>query len=68
MRKMKDRMAQLLMLGLLGISFAFTFGQLTMAQQQPKDPPACNGLRCTTQEDCGRSCFCNRPSGFCIAE
>lgn len=25
----------------------------------------CNWLPCTAQEDCGKSCFCNRPTGLC---
>ena len=65
MKKIKDRMMQFLMLGLLGISFAFTVGQLTaMAQSQP----ACAGLQCTEQQDCGSKCFCNRPSGGCFSD
>lgn len=65
MKKMKDRMMQFLMLGLLGISFAFSVGQLTIKAQTQ---PACAGLQCTAQEDCGSKCFCNRPSGGCFSD
>lgn len=65
MRKTKDRMIQFLMLGLLGVSLTFTFGQLTTKAQSQ---PACAGLQCTAQEDCGSKCFCNRPSGGCFSD
>lgn len=64
MKKAKDRVIQFVMLVFLGISITATVGQLAMAQSAP----ACAGLQCTAQEDCGSKCFCNRPSGGCFAD
>jgi hypothetical protein len=64
MKKVKDRLVQIAMLGLLGVSITFTVGQIAMAQTIP----ACAGLACASGEDCGTKCFCNRPSRECISD
>ncbi len=63
MNTLRSRGLELLMVVLLMVTTAVTFGQLTAKAQ--RDPGACGGLDCTAQEDCGSKCFCNRPTGKC---
>lgn len=65
MMNISERVSQFLMLGLLVITIALSVGHLTTMAQT--DPPNCSGLPCTEQQDCGTSCFCNRPNQQCIA-
>lgn len=46
------------------------FGGLVASVQQLRadDPPACDGLPCGDQEDCGSKCFCNKPLGRCYVD
>jgi hypothetical protein len=67
MKTIKERVMQIAMIGLLGVSCLLTVGAL-MTTTASARAAACDGLGCTDASDCGTKCFCNRPSQTCYLD
>jgi hypothetical protein len=61
------KLLQTVVLFLMVSSIVASIGQLTVSAQDPLQSP-CVGLPCWDGSDCGTKCFCNRPTGTCVAD
>lgn len=66
MKRISVRLLEVSMFVALASGCLVSVGQIGVGAQA--DPPACAGLSCSAQQDCGSKCFCNRPSTTCYQD
>lgn len=65
MKRISIRLLEVTMFAALVAASVISFGQIRAGAQST---PACAGLSCSEQQDCGSKCFCNRPSTTCYQD